>query len=77
MPNQVQRCSRDKSRKARAILDVYLHPFLVESHKGNMSEECVLQPHRDMYAAFDDRMQYPIFKPSFVIALRKKWIKFW
>mmetsp|Transcript_519 Transcript_519/g.1116 ORF Transcript_519/g.1116 Transcript_519/m.1116 type:complete len:272 (+) Transcript_519:146-961(+) len=49
VPKEVQRCSRDKSRKARAILDVYLHPFLVESHKGNMSEECVLQPHRDMY----------------------------
>ncbi|KAK3272027.1 hypothetical protein CYMTET_19651 [Cymbomonas tetramitiformis] len=47
-PQEVPKCSRDKSRRVRAILDEYLLPY-VESQPGEMSSQCPLKPEKDIY----------------------------
>jgi hypothetical protein len=46
---QVTRCSREKSRKSRDVLEKFLFPF-IEQSKSNMSNACMLHQHKDMYA---------------------------
>jgi hypothetical protein len=45
---QVKKCSQERSRRAREVLDVYFYPFLPQMGKGNLSADCALQPSRDM-----------------------------
>mmetsp|Transcript_40962 Transcript_40962/g.68586 ORF Transcript_40962/g.68586 Transcript_40962/m.68586 type:complete len:284 (-) Transcript_40962:17-868(-) len=46
--NEVTRCSREKSRKTRDVLEKFLFPF-IEQSKSNMSNACMLHKHKDMY----------------------------
>lgn len=49
----VKKCSQERSRRAREVLDVYFYPFLPQMGKGNLSADCALQPSRDMYRVYE------------------------
>mmetsp|Transcript_38023 Transcript_38023/g.82671 ORF Transcript_38023/g.82671 Transcript_38023/m.82671 type:complete len:277 (-) Transcript_38023:113-943(-) len=50
LQNEIDRCSREKSRKARSVLANFLYPQLDQS-KYNMSSSCMLHRHKDMFLA--------------------------